>query len=116
MICVIEDDSNLRDALIALVESLGYEAIPFESAEEFLASSHLSEASCLVLDHHLPGLSGLELQNQLLESGYRTAIIMMSASDDPSIPQRALRAGAVAFFLKPFLKDDLASALEDAFK
>ena len=114
MICIVDDDAFVRDATVDLLNSLGHPAAAFESAEKFLDSGHATNTLCLILDQQLPGLSGLELQNQLLVDGHQAAIIFITAFPDQTTRERALRAGAVAYLTKPYEQDHLIGALEDA--
>jgi|SRR5262245_39731843 len=115
LISIVDDDPVVRDATADLLNSLGYTALSFESAEEFLDSGHIKGTGCLITDQQLPGLSGTELQAQLQAEGYRTPIIFITAFPEPRIRQQALDAGAVAFLTKPFEQSDLLRSLESAF-
>ena len=114
MICIVDDDSVVRHATVDLLSSLGHDAVAFESAEQFLASDHVTDTLCLILDQQLPGLDGSELQNQLLADGHRVAIIFITAFPDQGARERALRAGAVAYLPKPYEQDQLIDALRAA--
>lgn len=115
MICIVDDDSVVRDATVDLLSSLGHDAVAFGSAEQFLESGHVTDTLCLILDQQLPGLQGSELQNQLLADGHRVAIIFITAFPDQGARERALRAGAVAYLTKPYEQDQLIGALRAAF-
>ena len=94
MICIIDDDAFVRGATVDLLNSLGHAAAALESAEKFPDSGHVTDTLCLILDQHLPGLNGLDLQNQLLMDDHRVAIIFITAFPDPKLRDRALSAGA----------------------
>ncbi len=95
-----------------LCESAGFDAEVFASAEEFLSTVNLSELRCLILDVHLPGLSGLELQNRLrVEGNDNLPIIFITAHPDKQTRQLAMRGGATHFFSKPFSGTDLLTAV-----
>ncbi len=113
-ICIIDDDGSVRDALRRLMDSAGMEAEAFASAEEFLASASLPRATCLILDVRMPGMDGLELQRRLSLRGSRTPIIFISAHADEEMRSRAMKAGAAAFFVKPFRNDALLDAVSAA--
>src|SRR5262245_42273461 len=115
VVSIVDDDSVVRDATADLLNSLGYTALGFESAEEFLDSGHIKSTGCLITDQQLPGLSGTELQAHLQADGYQTPIIFITAFPEPRIRKQALDAGAVAFLTKPFEQDDLLRSLETAF-
>jgi FixJ family two-component response regulator len=85
MICIVDDDEFVRTATADLLASLGYSAVAFESAETFLDSGQVNDCVCLILDEHLPGLNGSELQKQLSIAGSQTAIIFITAFSDPKI-------------------------------
>jgi FixJ family two-component response regulator len=115
MICIVDDDPFVRSGTLDLLDSLGHSAVAFESAEKFLNSEHVNGCLCLILDQQLPGLNGLELQNQLLVTGSRIAIIFITAFPDPQSRERALNAGAVAYLPKPYEQNDLVAALESTY-
>ena len=115
MICVVDDDAFVRDATVDLLNSLGHAAAAFESAERFLDSGYINDTWCLILDQQLPGLNGLELQNQLLVTGSRILTIFITAFPDPRSRERALNAGAVAYLPKPYEQNDLVAALNTAY-
>src|SRR4051794_12195927 len=79
MISIVDDDLLVRDAMVDLVASLGYEARAFASAEEFLTSGHMVGTSCLITDLHMPGLNGLDLQSRVLAEGHGTRMIFITA-------------------------------------
>ena len=112
-ISIIDDDPIVREAIADLVQSLGYEAATFESAEQFLASGAVAETSCLITDLQMPGQSGLELQKQLLAEGHRTPVIFVTAFPEEKFRNRAMTAGAVAFLSKPFRDDTLIDCVKN---
>jgi FixJ family two-component response regulator len=114
VICVVDDDDSVRDAVRGLLRSLGYRAEAFASAEDLLGWTRLDEASCLILDVRMPRMSGLDLQARLAASGRDTPIIFISAHDDDDARRRALAAGAVAFLRKPFPEQALVDAVSAA--
>jgi FixJ family two-component response regulator len=93
------------------MDSAGLAAQAFASAEEFLASPALSGTTCLILDVRMPGMDGLSLQCHLAASGWKVPIIFISAHADEEVRARALRAGAVQFFVKPFRSAELLEAI-----
>ena len=115
LISIVDDDPVVRDATADLLNSLGFTALGFESAEEFLDSDHIKSTGCVITDQQLPGLTGTELQAQLRANGYQTPIIFITAFPEPSIRKQALEAGAVAFLPKPFEQTDLLRSIEFAF-
>ena len=113
-ISIVDDDPAVRDALWRLMDSAGLAAMAFSSAEEFLASPSRDETTCLILDVRMPGMNGLELQRHLVASNWRVPIIFMSAHASAGVRERALQAGAVEFFEKPFNSAALLDAIDAA--
>ena len=91
MISIVDDDAPLREAIVCLMRSLGYDARSFGSAEEFLDSPHADTTSCLIADVQMPGMSGFELQESLIAKGCKIPIIFISA-----FPGERLKAKALA--------------------
>jgi FixJ family two-component response regulator len=116
MISIVDDDASVRDATVDLINSLGYTAAAFESAEKFLDSGQLKNTSCLITDQQLPGLSGTELQALLRVEGHRTPVIFITAFPRANDRERALGAGAIAYLVKPFEQAALVESLEVALK
>jgi FixJ family two-component response regulator len=116
MISIVDDDPLVRSATVALVNSLGYAATAYESAEKFLDSGQVKNTSCLITDQQLPGLSGTELQKLLQVEGYKTPIIFMTAFPETRDRESALDAGAIAYLTKPFEQGALIVSLEAALK
>jgi FixJ family two-component response regulator len=114
MISIVDDDSCAREAIAELVLSLGYKAVAFGSAGDFLASDHVEKTSCLIADIQMPGLSGLDLQDRLVASGHRTPIIFITAFPEQRFHTRAMTAGAVGFLSKPFHEQTLIDCLKIA--
>jgi FixJ family two-component response regulator len=114
-IAIVDDDEAVREAMKSLVRSLGYNASTFGSAEEFL-TSQFSNASCIITDLQMPGLSGLDLQDLLIAAGHRIPIIFITGQGDENVRARAMKAGAVAFLTKPVNGDHLVGYLEKALK
>jgi len=111
LISIVDDDALARDGIRELVESLGYKATTFESAQHFLESSVLAETTCLITDVQMPGLSGLELQEALQSQGYHTPVILITAYPNEKNRTRALDNGAVGFLSKPFDEESLIKCL-----
>ena len=116
MIVIVDDDESMREATKFLVISLGYSVRTFASAEEYLASDHVSATSCLISDLRMPGMSGVELQKRLIADGHRIPVIFMTAFFEKEIRARALRAGAFGFLSKPFEDQCLIKCLDKALK
>jgi FixJ family two-component response regulator len=111
---VIDDDESIRRALKRLLRSMGYHAVTFDSAEEFMEATSCRGEGCLVLDIRLPGMTGLDLQEKLAASGAKYPVIFMTAHDNPQWQERAKKAGAVAYLRKPFDEQSLLGAIQRA--
>jgi FixJ family two-component response regulator len=110
-ICIIEDDDSVRRALGRLLRSVGLGVEAFATAEEFLQCFTQTQPSCLILDVHLPGLSGLELQQRLHDEGRTIPIVVITAYADEKVREQAFQAGAIAFLPKPFEELSLLQAV-----
>ena len=102
VIAIIDDDDAMQDSLHDLMEAAGLVARCFGSAEEFLESDSRTQAACLILDIHMPKMSGLQLQAKLKEEGCDIPVIFVTAHGDARMRIRAMRDGAVEFLAKPF--------------
>ena len=111
LISIVDDDEFIRRSTKLLVESFGFRAATFESAEEFLKSEMVSDTSCILVDIRMPGMNGLELQSHLATTGFYTPIIFITAYDNMELRGRAMQAGAVAFLGKPFGSEELFQAI-----
>ena len=116
MISIIDDNDSVRESLQRLMRSVGFSVNVFASAEEFLDSDRLRYTDCLILDVRLSGMSGLELQRHLATSHSEIPIIFITSHEDDELRARALNAGAVDYFLKPFNDEDLLDAIDAALK
>jgi FixJ family two-component response regulator len=116
MITVVDDDPSVRKALSRLIHAAGYSAETYESAEAFLAAGAAAKSDCVILDVHLPGKSGLELQAELAKSGTSRPIIFITAFDDERARSQALQTGASEFLRKPLDSERLLEAIESALR
>ena len=114
LVTVVDDDESVRDALKGFMQSVGFAVEIFSSAEDFLGSDILDKTSCLIVDVHMPVMSGLELQCRLSNNQSRIPMIFITARYDPGARAQALEAGAVAFLKKPFAGDTLLDAIHSA--
>ena len=114
MVVVVDDDDGVRRALANLFHSVDLNVQVFGSAAELLQSKLPDVASCLVLDIRLPGLSGLDLQNELAKAGIRIPIIFVTGHGDIPMTVRAMKGGAVDFLTKPFRDQDLLDSVATA--
>jgi len=114
LICVVVDDASVRGSVEDLVREEGFHVDSFESAEGFLERAQVGPPACLILDHVLPGMSGLELHEELARSGMDAPTILMTGHGDVSTSVRAMKAGAVDVLAKPCDDDDLRAAVRRA--
>jgi FixJ family two-component response regulator len=114
LVIVVDDDESVRESLPDLLREFGFAALAYSSAEEFLASGSANQASCLVLDVAMQGMTGPDLQQELKRRGERIPIIFISAHKDESVRKRVLEAGAADILLKPFSDTALRAALSKA--
>jgi FixJ family two-component response regulator len=114
VIAVVDDDQSVREALTGLMKSLGYRAVAFESATDFLNSNRRHGAACLIADVQMPGMTGPELHDRLVASGKPIPTILITAYPDEAVRARALRAGVKCYLTKPFNEDDLLECLRSA--
>jgi DNA-binding NtrC family response regulator len=111
---VVDDDTSIRESLRNLIRSAGLSVQTFASAKEFLANPRPNAPSCLVLDVQLPGLSGLDLQQELVKDGVQIPIIFITGHGDIPMSVRAMKAGALEFLTKPVNAEDLLDAIQQA--
>jgi FixJ family two-component response regulator len=114
LISIVDDDASMRDALVGLLRSLGYDAKGFASAEDFLASDELERFSCAITDIQMPGMSGFELKRRLDECHRGLPVIMITARSEPGLQEQAKFSGASYFLRKPFETEILIDYLERA--
>jgi FixJ family two-component response regulator len=114
VVFVVEDDESMRNALKNLLRSVGLKAELFESGQEFLQHKLPDVPCCLVLDVRLPGLSGLDVQKEMMKAANRIPIIFITAHGDIPMSVRAMKAGAVEFLTKPFRDQDLLDAIQSS--
>jgi FixJ family two-component response regulator len=114
VIVIVEDDESVRESLPGLLNEFGYAAEAFVSAEDFLASNAICDARCLILDIGLPGMSGPDLQSELIRRGFAIPTIFITGRADRSIPPGLLEKGGIACLFKPFSEQELRDALDIA--
>ncbi len=113
---IVEDAQEVRVALSRMLAVAGYEVRTFESAERFLSEQDLASPGCLLLDVCLPGLSGIDLQHQLVGSQCARPIIFVTGTADIQISVQAMKEGAIDFLTKPIDKERLFAAVEHALR
>jgi FixJ family two-component response regulator len=114
VVFVVDDDLSVRRSTERLIRSIGLEVQTFTSAREFLKNPRPERPACLVLDVRMPGLSGMDLQRELTQSGIHIPIIFITAHGDIPMSVRAMKAGATEFLTKPFRSRNLLEAIRAA--
>jgi len=113
---IVDDEELVCKSMCKLVESVGYPARAFTSAEEFLAEIDSIKTGCILIDVCMPGLSGLELQHILNERHIKLPVFIISGHADVPMAVRALKAGAVDFIEKPYKSEELLVKIRDCFE
>ncbi len=108
---VVDDDESVRASLKLLIESSGYDVVPFQSAKDFLDSGVRENPCCLILDIRLPGMSGFQLQEHLVKSQRRIPVIFITGHDRNRMEDEAMRLGAITYLRKPFDEQCLLDAV-----
>jgi FixJ family two-component response regulator len=116
LVSVVDDDESVRESLPDLLRQFGFAAQAFSSAEAFLASEVISETSCLILDVAMPGMSGPDLQEELIRRQQGIPIVFITANGDKTVRPRLLAQGAVECLFKPFGEAALLDALDAALR
>jgi FixJ family two-component response regulator len=114
LISIVDDDGIVRQAIESLVTSLGFLAGVFPSAEAFLRSPLIGETACLISDVQMPNISGVQLQEYLIELGLSIPTIFITAYPDDAVRARVLGRGAIGFLLKPFNAQSLIECIDSA--
>jgi FixJ family two-component response regulator len=114
VIAVVDDDESVREALTGLVRSLGYSAVAFRSAAEFLNSKRRHGAACLITDVQMPGMTGPELHERLVARGEPIPTILITAYPSERVRARVLQAGVKGYLTKPFAENDLLACIDSA--
>ncbi len=111
VVFVVDDDASMRDAISRLLNAVGLTVQTFASAREFLNRRLPDVPGCVVLDVRLPGLSGLDLQREMVERGIHIPVVFITGHGDIPMSVQAMKAGAVEFLTKPFRDQDLLDAV-----
>jgi FixJ family two-component response regulator len=116
IVFIVDDDDRMRAATQRLLKTVGLHSEAFAMPQEFLRHKLPNAASCLVLDVRLPGMSGLDVQQILIEAGVQIPIIFITSHGDIPMTVKAMKSGAVEFLTKPFRDQDLVDAIQEALK
>jgi FixJ family two-component response regulator len=114
VIAIVDDDESFRRATASFIRSLGYSVFQFASAQTFLKSDYLDNTDCVISDVQMPGMNGIELQNELIAQGRRLPVIFVTAFPEMNARSRALAAGAIGFLAKPFSDVELIACVNTA--
>ena len=114
VIAVVDDDDSVREAMVSLVKSLGYDVVAFDCAENYLSFGDRGEVGCLIADVQMPGMTGLDLHSQLVADGESTPTILVTAFPDARSRTRALRDGVRCYLTKPVRDEDLQGCIHSA--
>ena len=114
LIAIVDDDEDVRDAICGLMRAMGFAAEAFSSAEDFLRSPIVSRTACLIADHNMPGMSGLDMYRRLSESGKAMPTILITAYPTEEVRSLALAAGVIKYLVKPFVEADLVDGVRIA--
>ena len=114
LVAVVDDHESVRVAIASLLRSLDLQVVAFESGEEFLGSPQLGSLACAVLDARMPGMSGLEVLQELRGRDRQLPVIVISALDEPEARAKAFAAGALAYLSKPFAERSLIEPIRSA--
>jgi two-component system response regulator FixJ len=112
---IVDDDDSVRRSVSFILKTSGYSVKSYGSGSELLKASKDLEAGCILLDIRMPGMDGLEVQQALLDNGVAMPVVIMTGHGDVPLSVRAMKAGAIDFIEKPFEKEVLVRAIEDAF-
>jgi len=114
VISIVDDDESVRQSTMDLFNAMGFRAVAFSRADDFLSSNHLHDTSCLIADVQMPGMTGIDLFNRLIDSGNSIPTILITAYPDDADRTRALKAGVIGYLVKPYKLDDLLSCVRSA--
>ena len=114
LIAIVDDDALIRETLKDLLDSAGYTSAVFSSAQRFLKSKRLATVACLITDMRMPGTTGIELHQKLVDAGHAIPTILITAYRDETLRARALRAGIRCYLPKPVTSDALLAGVDAA--
>jgi FixJ family two-component response regulator len=114
LICIVDDDQSVVESMVSLIQSVGYKAKGFVSAEDFLESRQMHHTTCLIVDVRMPTIGGFKLRRRLVAGNYRIPTIFMTAYESADIHIQALQAHAAGVLCKPFSQESLFQAVSSA--
>jgi FixJ family two-component response regulator len=116
LVVVVDDDGSVRESLPILLRLSGFEVAAFASAEEYLVSSVVNQTACLILDVRMPGMTGLELQQELTRRKLDVPIVFITSGSTERVRAEVMRRGAVACLFKPFSEEAIIEAVDAALR
>ena len=116
IVYIVDDEPGVRDSVSSLVRSVGLEVRTFAGGVEFLQLKREDAPECLILDVRMPGISGIDLHNQLAQSSFPVPVIFITGHGDIPLAVRVMKAGALEFLTKPFAGHDLLAAIYRAIR
>jgi FixJ family two-component response regulator len=114
LIAIVDDDALIRETLKDLLDSAGYTSAVFSSAQRFLKSRRLATVACLITDMRMPGTTGVELHQKLVDAGCAIPTILITAYPDERVRARAVRAGILCYLPKPVTSEALLACVDEA--
>ena len=114
IISIVDDDESVRQSGMDLFNAMGFKAVAFSCADDFLSSNQLHGTCCLIADVQMPGMTGIDLYNRLIDLGNSIPTILITAYPDDADRTRALKAGVIGYLVKPYKLDDLLSCVRSA--
>jgi FixJ family two-component response regulator len=114
LIAVVDDDPSVRKTLVRFIKAAGYSAVAYHCAEDLLESNAVNDSDCSILDVHLPGMSGLELQKDLKQMGHNCPVVFISAGANEDVRTQAIHNAAVEFLPKPLDNQRLLEVIAQA--
>jgi len=114
VISIVDDDTSVREGTVDLIQSSGFGVEAFQGADDFLNSKHLGRTSCLIADVRMPGMTGLELHERLIQTGIPIPTILLTAYPNEKDRERALRSGVICYLAKPYKEEDLLGCIRSA--
>ena len=114
LIAVVDDEESVRKALQRLIRSAGFDVETFPSGAEFLTSMQHREPACVVLDLHMPGVNGFDVQDELHQARVQLPVVVLTGHDTPSARTRVMSRGAAAYLCKPVDESLLMRAINEA--
>ena len=115
-IAVVDDDASVLKAMVRLLRASGFEVMSFASGREFLKACEQTMPDCVVMDVHMPGMTGLDVHAAMLDQHLQLPVIFITAYNDAGLRQRAKEQGAVAFLSKPLIAQTLLDAIQQSVK